>query len=108
MSLPPKELHTTGSRFGRIDASRTWNTGNFGPEAIAFSVDRPGVVICGAEVYYGSGNYEYQLEIFSESDVAQPDTKWELMESINGLYDQESMVNDTVLLKFDRPIHIKV
>lgn len=61
--LPSRSLHSTGVRFSRCDTSRTWNTGNFGPDAIAFTVDRAGIAIAGAMVYSGSGSYEYQLEI---------------------------------------------
>lgn len=66
-----RTLHQTGSRFARIDASRTWNTGNFGPDAVGFSVSRAGIAIAGAKVYSGSGSYEYQLELlYDTSDVA--------------------------------------
>lgn len=56
-------LHSTGSRFAKCDSSKTWNPGNFGSDAIAFTVDRPGISISGVCVYSGSGNYEYQLEL---------------------------------------------
>lgn len=56
-------LHSTGSRFAKCDTSKTWNPGNFGSDAIAFSVDRPGISIAGVCVYSGSGSYEYQLEL---------------------------------------------
>lgn len=61
--VPSRSLHATGSRFTRCDVSKTWNTGNFGPDAIAFMVDRPRIAIAGAMVYSGSGSYEYQLEL---------------------------------------------
>lgn len=46
-------LHSTGSRFGKCDTSKTWNPGNFGADAIAFVVDRPGISIAGVCVYSG-------------------------------------------------------
>lgn len=43
-------LHVTPSRFTRCNQCRTWNTGNGSPDAICFSVDRPGVAIVGESV----------------------------------------------------------
>lgn len=56
-------LHSTGSRFAKCDTGKTWNPGNFGSDAIGFSVDRPGISIAGVCVYSGTGSYEYQLEL---------------------------------------------
>lgn len=61
-----RSIQSTGSRYARIDTSRTWNTGNFGPDAIAFSVDKPGITVAGAMVYSGSGTYDYQLELLQD------------------------------------------
>ncbi|KAM8720838.1 hypothetical protein ACLKA7_006822 [Drosophila subpalustris] len=106
--LPPRTLHSTCSRFARCDLSRTWNTGNFGPDAIAFSVDRPGIAIAGAMIYSGSGSYDYQLELLYDNTVdLQPQHKWETLESISGSYDQESVHNDLAEIKFEHPVHIK-
>ncbi|TDG40226.1 hypothetical protein AWZ03_013349 [Drosophila navojoa] len=106
--LPPRTLHSTSSRFARCDLSRTWNTGNFGPDAIAFSVDRPGIAIAGAMVYSGSGSYDYQLELLYDNTVdLQPQHKWETLESISGSYDQEAVHNDLAEIKFEHPVHIK-
>lgn len=106
--LPPRTLHSTGARFARCDVSRTWNTGNFGPDAIAFAVDRPGVAIAGAMVYSGSGSYDYQLELLYDNTAdLQPQHKWETLESVSGSYDQEAVHNDLAEIKFDHPVHIK-
>ncbi|XP_030378381.1 E3 ubiquitin-protein ligase highwire [Scaptodrosophila lebanonensis] len=108
MFLPPRTLHSTGSRFARCDLSRTWNTGNFGPDAIAFSVDRPGIAIAGAMVYSGSGSYDYQLELLYDNTAdLQPQHKWETLESVSGSYDQDVVHNDLTELKFEHPVHIK-
>lgn len=108
--LPTRSLHSTGTRFTLCDRSRTWNTGNFGPDAIAFSVDRPGIAIAGAMIYSGSGNYEYQLELLldsSELKLSPSQHRWETIESIAGSYDQEAVQNDMFEIKFERPVHIK-
>lgn len=52
-SLPSQSIRSSGCRFARRDPCRTWNTGSFGPDAVCFSVDRPGVAIAGAVVYSG-------------------------------------------------------
>lgn len=59
-------LHTTPSRFTRTNQSRTWNTGNGSPDAICFSVDRPGIVVAGVCVFGGAGTYEYELELLDD------------------------------------------
>ena len=59
-------LHTTPNRFTRTSNNRTWNTGNGSPDAICFSVDRPGIFIVGCCVYGGMGTYEYELELLDD------------------------------------------
>lgn len=111
MFIPPRTLHSSGSRFARCDQSRTWNTGSFGPDAIAFSVDRSGIAIAGCMVYSGSGSYEYQLELLYDNsgDVQQPlQHKWETLESVSGTYDQTTVQNDMAEIKFERSVLIKV
>uniref|UniRef100_A0A1B0GP35 PHR domain-containing protein n=1 Tax=Phlebotomus papatasi TaxID=29031 RepID=A0A1B0GP35_PHLPP len=107
--LPSKSLQSTGSRYTRTDSSRTWNTGNFGPDAIAFSVDKAGIAIAGAVIYSGTGSYEYQLELLHDTmdSKLQFQNRWETLESTSGTYDQDVVQNDMVELKFDRPIQIK-
>lgn len=86
---------------------RTWNTGNFGPDAICFSVDRRGIAIAGAVVYSGTGSYEYEMELLYDT-LDTPIHKWEPLESISGTYDQDIVKNEMAELKFARPVHIKV
>lgn len=116
MFIPPRTLHSSGSRFARCDQSRTWNTGSFGPDAIAFSVDRSGIAIAGCMVYTGSGSYEYQLELLYDNSgevqpqqpVQQQQHKWETLESASGTYDQSVVQNDMAEVKFERSVLIKV
>lgn len=53
----------------RTNQTRTWNTGNGSPDAICFTVDRPGVVIAGVCVYGGVGMYEYELELLDDVSI---------------------------------------
>ncbi|XP_055618511.1 E3 ubiquitin-protein ligase highwire isoform X2 [Toxorhynchites rutilus septentrionalis] len=107
--VPSNVLHSSGNRFAKVDVSKTWNTGNFGPDAIAFTVDRPGISIAGACVYSGSGSYEYQLELLYDSmeSKSQLQHKWEVIESVVGAYDQSMVKNLMTEIKFDRAISIK-
>lgn len=105
--VPTCMLHTTCSRFSRTDVSRTWNTGNYGPDAIVFSVNRPGIAIAGVTVYSGSGSYEYQLDLLFDTIESQSQHKWEALESVTGSYGPEVVHNDMAEIKFDRIVHIK-
>ncbi|XP_037930259.1 E3 ubiquitin-protein ligase highwire-like [Teleopsis dalmanni] len=108
MFLPPRCLHSTGTRFARMESMRTWATANFGPEAIAFSVDRSGIAVAGALVYSGSGSYDYQLELLYDNTVdLQSQHKWETLESVSGSFDQEAVHNDMAEIKFERSVHVK-
>lgn len=61
-----RRLYMTPSRFTRIHQARSWNTGNGSPDAICFTVDRPGIVIAGVGIYGGAGLYEYELELLDD------------------------------------------
>uniref|UniRef100_A0A182N2D3 PHR domain-containing protein n=1 Tax=Anopheles dirus TaxID=7168 RepID=A0A182N2D3_9DIPT len=106
-------LFSTGSRFGKVDLGKTWNTGNFGPDAIAFTVDRSGISIVGACVYSGSGSYEYQLELLydshhsSHSHTYAHSHRWEVLESIVGSYDQTAVRQHMAELRFNRAVLLK-
>lgn len=54
----------------RMNQSRAWNTGNGSPDAICFTVDRPGIMLVGVCVYGGMGNYEYSLELLHDVRVS--------------------------------------
>lgn len=60
----------TPSRFMRVNQALAWNTGNGSPDAICFTVDRPGVLLAGVCVYGGLGNYEYELELLHDVRVS--------------------------------------
>lgn len=59
-------VYTTPSRFTRMNQSRSWNTGNGSPDAICFSVDKPGILIAGVGIYGGAGVYDYELELLDD------------------------------------------
>lgn len=103
-----QSIRSTGCRFARRDPCRTWNTGNFGPDAICFSVDRADVAIAGVVAYSGSGSYEYQLELLYDTLESPAQHKWETLESVSGTYDQDVVQNDMVEIRFSRPAIIKV
>jgi E3 ubiquitin-protein ligase MYCBP2 len=53
----------TPNRFAKINSSHTWNSGNGSPDAICFNVDKQGIMIAGAMIFGGVGNYDYELEL---------------------------------------------
>jgi RCR-type E3 ubiquitin transferase len=107
--VSPYVLQSTNVRFKKSDYSKTWNTGNFASDAICFTVDRPGIVLAGCCVYYGSGSYEYQLELFHDilDSKSMMQHKWEVIETTYGKYDQENVHRNMVQLKFERPVPIR-
>uniref|UniRef100_T1JCF5 RCR-type E3 ubiquitin transferase n=1 Tax=Strigamia maritima TaxID=126957 RepID=T1JCF5_STRMM len=103
-------LQITPCRFTRTSQSRTWNTGNGSPDAICFSVDRPGIIIAGVSVYGGVGFYEYELECLDDqsgsSDTSHTQ-RWNSLELVRGTFGPDDCIGDVTELKFDRPIPIK-
>ncbi|CAH1647847.1 unnamed protein product [Spodoptera littoralis] len=95
----------TPSRFMRVNQSRAWNTGNGSPDAICFTVDRPGVTLVGVCVYGGLGNYEYSLELLHDvrlrasADEANSTHCWVSMEIVHGNYSAADLQHDVVQLK---------
>lgn len=59
-------MYTTPSRFSKINQTKSWNTGNGSPDAICFSVNRPGILIAGVGIYGGQGAYDYELELLDD------------------------------------------
>lgn len=61
-----RPLLVTPNRFTRTSQSAYWNTGNGSPDAVGFTVDRPGIIVAGVCVYGGGGQYDYELELLDE------------------------------------------
>ena len=105
----------TPNRFTRTSNSRTWNTGNGSPDAICFSVDRPGIFIVGCCVYGGMGTYDYELELLDdqnggiekESGSSASSQRWSSLEMTHGSYSSDDCVSDIAELKFDRSVAIR-
>ncbi|XP_012285925.1 E3 ubiquitin-protein ligase MYCBP2 [Orussus abietinus] len=104
-------LYTTPSRFTRINKTRSWNTGNGSPDAICFSVDRPGIVIAGAGIFGGAGIYDYWLELLDDQNNTGNDPshtqRWSSLDFTTGFFGPDDCVNDVVEIKFDNPVPIK-
>ncbi|XP_064076475.1 E3 ubiquitin-protein ligase MYCBP2 [Vanessa tameamea] len=101
----------TASRFMRENSMRTWSTGHGSPDAICFTVDRPGVALSGACVFVGSGKYDYSLELLHDmrtiSEDANPTHCWVSLEVKEGTYSSADAQHDMVPLKFTRPVLLK-
>lgn len=65
--------------------------------------------MAGCCVYYGSGNYEYQLELLHDTldSKSQMQHKWETVEKSYGSFDQENVHRNMVQLKFERPVPLR-
>ncbi|XP_052746829.1 E3 ubiquitin-protein ligase highwire isoform X2 [Bicyclus anynana] len=101
----------TASRFMRVNTSRTWCTGNGIPDAICFSVNRPGVAIVGACVFLGSGTYNYTIELLYDirttSEDVNPSQSWVAEEIAEGTVNGSTAQHDMVQIKFNRPVLLK-
>ncbi|CAH2103304.1 unnamed protein product [Euphydryas editha] len=101
----------TASRFMRVNATRTWSTGHGSPDAICFSVDRPGVALSGACVFVGSGKYDYSIELLHDmrtiSEDANPTHCWVSVEAKEGSFNANDAQHEMVQLKFTRPVLLK-
>ncbi|XP_011315230.1 E3 ubiquitin-protein ligase MYCBP2 isoform X2 [Fopius arisanus] len=104
-------MYTTPSRFTRTNQLRTWNTGNGSPDAICFSVDRPGIVIGGIGIYGGVGVYNYELELLDDlnntGNEPSHTQRWSSLDFTRGAFGPDDCINDIVELKFSKPVPIK-
>ncbi|XP_074650729.1 E3 ubiquitin-protein ligase MYCBP2-like [Tubulanus polymorphus] len=107
-----RPLFTTPNRFTRMSQNAYWNPGNGSPDAICFSVDRPGIVIAGVGVYGGGSHWDYELELLDEvhsEGTHDPShtQRWNSIELAKGSYGSDDCTNNISELKFERPIPIK-
>ncbi|CAH2036099.1 unnamed protein product, partial [Iphiclides podalirius] len=101
----------TPSRFIRVNQNRAWNTGNGSPDAVCFTVDRPGVMLVGACVYGGLGHYEYTLELLHDVrttiEEPKPTHCWVSVDVIHGTFNGADCQHDMMPIKFEHPIPLK-
>ncbi|CAH0716565.1 unnamed protein product, partial [Brenthis ino] len=101
----------TASRFMRVNTARTWSTGNGSPDAICFTVDRPGVALCGACVFVGTGQYDYSIELLHDMrttcEEANPTHCWVSCEVADGSFSSADAHYEMVQVKFARPVMLK-
>ncbi|XP_033631426.1 E3 ubiquitin-protein ligase MYCBP2-like isoform X2 [Asterias rubens] len=104
-----RPLFCTPSRYTRVSQGRGWSTGNGTPDAVCFSVDKPGILIAGFCVYGGGGHYNYELELLdgSETGADGHSHRWNSLEIVKGSYGPNDLINDVAEIKFDRPVPIK-
>ncbi|XP_075774972.1 E3 ubiquitin-protein ligase MYCBP2 isoform X15 [Pelodiscus sinensis] len=99
------------NRFTKTSQGRSWNTGNGSPDAICFSVDKPGVVVVGFSVYGGGGIHEYELEVLvDDSDHAGDSThshRWTSLELVKGTYTTDDSPSDISEIRLDKVVPLK-
>ncbi|KAG8137644.1 hypothetical protein E2320_004879 [Naja naja] len=107
-------LHSVKSspnRFTKTSQGRSWNTGNGSPDAICFSVDKPGVIVVGFSVYGGGGIHEYELEVLvDDSDHTGDSThshRWTSLELVKGTYTTDDSPSEIAEIKLDKVVPLK-
>ncbi|CAG5134648.1 unnamed protein product, partial [Candidula unifasciata] len=113
INVSSRPMLVTPNRFMRCSNTCQWNTGKGSPDGIAFSVDKPGIVMAGICVYGGSGTYEYEVEVLKEEESTEGQKQsgkpesWTSLEVVKGVFTQEDCMNDIAEIKFDRPLPLK-
>ncbi|XP_072332294.1 E3 ubiquitin-protein ligase MYCBP2 isoform X19 [Scyliorhinus torazame] len=104
-------VKATPNRFAKTSQGRSWNTGNGSPDAICFSVDKPGVVVVGYHVYGGGGIHEYELEVLVDDSEHTGDSahshRWTSLELVKGTYSTDDSSNDTAEIRLDKAVPLK-
>ncbi|KAL9867098.1 E3 ubiquitin-protein ligase MYCBP2 isoform 14-T14 [Geothlypis trichas] len=104
-------VKSTPNRFTKTSQGRSWNTGNGSPDAICFSVDKPGVVVVGFSVYGGGGIHEYELEVLvDDSDHTGDAThshRWTSLELVKGTYTTDDSPSDIAEIRLDKVVPLK-
>ncbi|XP_068785592.1 E3 ubiquitin-protein ligase MYCBP2 isoform X22 [Struthio camelus] len=104
-------VKSTPNRFTKTSQGRSWNTGNGSPDAICFSVDKPGVVVVGFSVYGGGGIHEYELEVLvDDSDHTGDSThshRWTSLELVKGTYTTDDSASDIAEIRLDKVVPLK-
>nr|XP_033805293.1 E3 ubiquitin-protein ligase MYCBP2 isoform X3 [Geotrypetes seraphini] len=107
-------LHSVKSspnRFTKTSQGRSWNTGNGSPDAICFSVDKPGVVVVGFCVYGGGGIHEYELEVLVDDSDHSGDSahshRWTSLELVKGTYNTDDSASDISEIRLDKAVPLK-
>ncbi|KAM5147624.1 E3 ubiquitin-protein ligase MYCBP2 isoform 6-T6 [Callospermophilus lateralis] len=104
-------VKASANRFTKTSQGRSWNTGNGSPDAICFSVDKPGVVVVGFSVYGGGGIHEYELEVLvDDSEHAGDSThshRWTSLELVKGTYTTDDSPSDIAEIRLDKVVPLK-
>ncbi|KAF7242031.1 E3 ubiquitin-protein ligase MYCBP2, partial [Varanus komodoensis] len=104
-------IKSSPNRFTKTSQGRSWNTGNGSPDAICFSVDKPGVIVVGFSVYGGGGIHEYELEVLvDDSDHTGDSThshRWTSLELVKGTYTTDDSPSDIAEIKLDKVVPLK-
>ncbi|XP_060681897.1 E3 ubiquitin-protein ligase MYCBP2 isoform X6 [Hemiscyllium ocellatum] len=104
-------VKATPNRFVKTSQGRSWNTGNGSPDAICFSVDKPGVVVVGYHVYGGGGIHEYELEMLVDDSEHAGDSahshRWTSLELVKGTYSTDDSSSDTAEIRLDKAVPLK-
>uniref|UniRef100_A0A671QW42 E3 ubiquitin-protein ligase MYCBP2 n=1 Tax=Sinocyclocheilus anshuiensis TaxID=1608454 RepID=A0A671QW42_9TELE len=104
-------VKATPNRFTKTSQGRSWNTGNGSPDAICFTVDKPGVVLVGFCVYGGGGIHEHELEVLADDTEHPGDSthshRWTSLELVKGTYSTDDSPSDIAEIRLDKAVPLK-
>ncbi|XP_073711032.1 E3 ubiquitin-protein ligase MYCBP2 isoform X8 [Misgurnus anguillicaudatus] len=106
-------VKATPNRFTKTSQGRSWNTGNGSPDAICFTMDKPGVVLVGFCVYGGGGIHEYELEVLADdAQTEHPGDsthshRWTSLELVKGTYSTDDSPSDIAEIRLDKAVPLK-
>ncbi|KFO34057.1 Putative E3 ubiquitin-protein ligase MYCBP2 [Fukomys damarensis] len=104
-------VKASANRFTKTSQGRSWNTGNGSPDAICFSVDKPGIVVVGFSVYGGGGIHEYELEVLVDDSEHVGDSthshRWTSLELVKGTYTTDDSPSDIAEIRLDKVVPLK-
>uniref|UniRef100_A0A672TBT7 RCR-type E3 ubiquitin transferase n=1 Tax=Sinocyclocheilus grahami TaxID=75366 RepID=A0A672TBT7_SINGR len=106
-------VKSTPNRFTKTSQGRSWNTGNGSPDAICFTMDKPGVVLVGFCVYGGGGIHEYELEVLADdAQTEHPGDsahshRWTSLELVKGTYSTDDSPSDIAEIRLDKAVPLK-
>uniref|UniRef100_A0A673N0T5 RCR-type E3 ubiquitin transferase n=1 Tax=Sinocyclocheilus rhinocerous TaxID=307959 RepID=A0A673N0T5_9TELE len=106
-------VKATPNRFTKTSQGRSWNTGNGSPDAICFTVDKPGVVLVGFCVYGGGGIHEHELEVLADdAQTEHPGDsahshRWTSLELVKGTYSTDDSPSDIAEIRLDKAVPLK-
>lgn len=98
----------TPNRFKRTSSQPNWDMATGAADAIAFRVNKTGVILAGLTVYIGTAiDYQYSVElVLNQGDVITKDS-WHILEKVVGtLSVSQSSQREFAYIRFNKPVRL--